>query len=61
VGVPEPDEEEQKTKHKKNENKAKRIVLDSLKDHLIPHIFELQTTRKMYEALSRLYESKDIS
>jgi hypothetical protein len=38
VGVPEPEEEEQKTKHKKNEKKAKRIVSDSVKDHLIPHI-----------------------
>ena len=38
VGVPELDEEEKNTKHKKNENKAKRIVSDSLKDHLIPHI-----------------------
>jgi hypothetical protein len=61
MGVPEPDEEEQKTKHKKNEKKAKRIVSDSVKDHLIPHISELQTTRQMYEALNRLYESKDIS
>jgi hypothetical protein len=61
MGVPEPDEEEQKTKHKKNEKKAKRIVSDSVKDHLIPHISELQTARQMYEALSRLYESKDIS
>jgi hypothetical protein len=61
VGVPESDEAEQKTKHKKNEKKEKRIVSDSVKDHLIPHISELQTTRKMYEALNRLYESKDIS
>jgi hypothetical protein len=61
VGVPEPDEEEQKTKHKKNEKKAKRIVLDLVKDHLIPHISELQIARQMYEALNRLYESKDIS
>jgi hypothetical protein len=61
VGVLKPEEEDQKTKHKKNEKKAKRIVLDSVKDHLIPHISELQTTRQMYEALSRLYESKDIS
>jgi hypothetical protein len=61
VGVPKPDEEEKKTNHKKNEKKAKRIVSDSVKDHLIPHISELQTTRKMYEALNRLYESKDIS
>jgi hypothetical protein len=61
VGVSEPEEEEQKTKHKKNEKKAKRIVSDSVKDHLIPHISELQTSRQMYEALNRLYESKDIS
>jgi hypothetical protein len=61
VGVPELDEAEQKTKHKKNEKKAKRIVSNSMKDHLIPHISKLQTTRKMYKALSRLYERKDIS
>jgi hypothetical protein len=61
VGVPEPNEEERKTKHKKNEKKAKRIMSDSVKDHLIPHISELQKTRKMYEALNRLYERKDIS
>jgi hypothetical protein len=61
VGVLEPKEEDQKTKHKKNEKKAKRIVSDSVKDHLIPYIFELQIARQMYEALSRLYESKDIS
>jgi hypothetical protein len=61
VGVLEPEEEDQKTKHKKNEKKAKRIVLDSVKDHLIPHISELQAARQMYEALNRLYESKDIN
>jgi hypothetical protein len=61
VGVPEPDEAEQKTKHKKNEKKAKGIMLDLVKDYLIPLISELQTTRHMHEALNRLYESKDIS
>jgi hypothetical protein len=61
VGVPEPEEEEQKTKHKKNEKKTKRIMSDSVRDHLIPHISKLQTTRKMYEAFNRLFESKDIS
>jgi hypothetical protein len=60
VGVLELDEEEQKTKHKKNEKKEKRIVSDSVKDHLVPHISELQTIRQMYEALNRLYERKDI-
>ena len=41
VGVLEPEEEDENTKHKKNEKKAKRIVSDSVKDHLIPHISEL--------------------
>jgi hypothetical protein len=41
VGVPEPNEAEKKTKHKKNEKKAKRIVSDSVKDHLIHHIYKL--------------------
>jgi hypothetical protein len=41
VDVPEPDEEEQKTKHKKNEKKAKRIMSDSVKYHVNPHISEL--------------------
>jgi hypothetical protein len=61
VGVPEPEEEEKKTKDKKNEKKEKRIVSDSVKDHLIPHISELETSRQMYEALNRLYERKYIS
>jgi hypothetical protein len=41
VGVLEPEEGEQKTKHKKNEKKAKRIVSVSVKDNLIPHISKL--------------------
>jgi hypothetical protein len=41
VGVPKPKEEDQKTKQKKNENKEKRIMSDSVKDHLIPHISKL--------------------
>jgi hypothetical protein len=41
MGLPEPDEEELKTTHKKNEKKSKRIVSNSVKDHLIPHISEL--------------------
>jgi hypothetical protein len=61
VGIPEPKEEEKKTMHKKNEKKEKRILSYLVKDHSIPHTSELQIARKMYEALSRLYERKDIS
>jgi hypothetical protein len=41
MDVPEPEEEEKKTKHKKNEKKENRTMSDSIKDHLTPHISEL--------------------
>jgi hypothetical protein len=34
--LPELEEEDSKDKFKKNEIKAKRILIDSIKDHLIP-------------------------
>jgi hypothetical protein len=34
----EPEDEEAKAKFKKNEVKAKRILTDSIKDHLIPNV-----------------------
>ena len=36
--LPEPEEEDSKAKFKKNEIKAKRILTDSIKDHLIPNV-----------------------
>ena len=59
--VPEPDEDEAKEKYKKNLVKAKRIIADSIKDHLIPHVSSLTTPRQMFDALSRLYEGKNIN
>ena len=43
VDIPEPEEEEAKAKHKKRIVKAKRIIADSIKDHLIPHVTSLKT------------------
>jgi hypothetical protein len=39
--------------------KANRVLLDSMKDHLIPHISEKKTTKEMYEALVGLYQSEN--
>ena len=36
--LPKPEDEEAKEKFKKNEVKAKRILTDSIKDHLIPNV-----------------------
>ena len=61
VDILEPEEEEAKSKHKKSLVKAKRIIADSIKDHLIPHVSSLKTPKQMFDALSRLYEGKNIN
>lgn len=58
--ITEPEGEEEKSKYMNNEGKAKKILIDSVKDHLIPHISELDTT-KMYDALVGLLESNNTS
>ena len=59
--IQEPDGDEHKAKHKKSLVKAKRIIADSIKDHLIPHVSSLKTPKQMFDALSRLYEGKNIN
>ena len=59
--IPELEEDEAKAKHKKSLVKAKRIIADSIKDHLIPHVSSLKTPKQMFDALSRLYEGKNIN
>jgi hypothetical protein len=59
--VLEPDEDEAKEKYKKNLVKEKRIIVDSIKDHLILHVSSLKTPKQMFDALSQLYEGKNIN
>jgi hypothetical protein len=47
------------TTHKKKEVKAKRVLLESVKDHLIPHIVEKTSAKEMYDALVGLYQNKN--
>ena len=42
--VPIPKGDEAKALHKKNLVKTKRIIADSIKDHLIPHVSSLKDT-----------------
>jgi hypothetical protein len=44
--------------HEVNEAKTQRIILDGVKDHLIPHLAEKKTTNEMWVALKSLYEAK---
>ena len=59
--VPEPEGEEEKENHKKNMIRAKRIIADSIKDNLIPHVSSLKTPKKMFDALTKLFEGKNIN
>ena len=38
-----------------------RIIADSIKDHLIPQVSSKNTPKKMYDALSRMYEGRNIN
>ena len=56
--VAEPTENPKKAVYLKNKIKAKRILMDSMKDHLIPNIGDLDTAKEMFDhTLENLYES----
>jgi hypothetical protein len=58
--VPSPIDLHELATYKKKEVKTKRVLLDSVKDHLIPHISEKKTTKQMYDALVGLYQSVNV-
>ena len=52
--------DEDKATHKKNLVKSKRIVSDSIKDHLIPHVSSFNTLKEVFYALKNMFEGKTI-
>ena len=44
---------------KKKNVKAKRIILDSIKDHIIPHVVGKDFAFQMWESLGNLYQSSN--
>ena len=38
--------------------RAKCIILDGVKDHVVPHIVEKDTTNEMWDALKKLYHTQ---
>jgi hypothetical protein len=45
--------------HEVKEAKAQRIILDGVKDHLIPHLVEKKTVKETWDALKNLFEVKN--
>ena len=41
--------------------RAKRIIVDSIKDHLIPQVSSKDIPWEMFDALSRMYEGRNIN
>ena len=59
--VPVPEGDEAKALCKKNMVMAKRIIADSIKDHLIPQVSSLKTPKAMFDAPTKLFEGKNIN
>ena len=55
--VPVPEADEAKSLHKKN--LVKRIIADSIKDHLIPQVSSLKTSKEMFDSLTKIFEGKN--
>ena len=59
--VPVPEGDEAKALHKNKLVMDKRIIADSIKDHLIPQVSSLKTPKAMFDALTKLFEGKNIN
>jgi hypothetical protein len=57
--VPESTDDAGKSQWRKNDAKSRKIIIYSVRDHLIHHISNLKTTKKMYDALNKLFESNN--
>ena len=53
--------DESKEKHEQDLIKEMRIIVDSIKYHLIPHVSSKKTPNQMYDAISRMYERRNIN
>ena len=59
--VPVPEGDEAKALHKKTLVMDKRIIADSIKNHLIPQVSSLKTLKDMFDALTKSFEGKNIN
>ena len=59
--VPVPEGDEAKALHKNKLFMAKRIIADSIKDHLIPQVSSLKTPKAMFDVLTKLFEGNNIN
>lgn len=56
----EPTDDARKEKYKENDIIAMRLIVDVVKDNLIPYMSTLNTSKSMYDALSKLFTIENI-
>jgi len=49
-----PTDPQQENTHKKNDAKERRIIMDGVKEHVVPHLTRLDSTRNMWEAIMKI-------
>ena len=49
-----------KALHQKNLVKAKKIIVDSVTNQLVPQVSSLKTPKEMFDSLTKLFEGKNI-
>jgi hypothetical protein len=59
--VPTPTDATEKATLVKKDIKAQRVIMDVVKDHLIPHLAEKQSAREMFKALVDLFQSDNLN
>ena len=56
-----PEGDKAKALLKKNLVKTKKIIVDSIEDHLIPQVSPLKTPEEMFDSLTKIFEGKNIN
>ena len=59
--VSEPEEAKSKEKHIKDMIRSQIIIAESIKDHLIPQVSSKKNPKEMYDALSRMFDGRNIN
>ena len=59
--VPIPDDATQLATWKRNDGKSRKILMDSMKNHLVSHLDKSETTKDMFESLKKLFERDSAS
>ena len=47
-------------KYEEAQAKAKRLIMDGVKDHVVPHIAEKNTSHEMWTSLTTLYQGTSV-